>query len=81
MPHTPMMTSMLKTADPTMVPTPRSPFVINTPASQAREQWSHMRYKITLIAHFTVWYQFEIRGIGQIFNIHPRNALFGHLNL
>lgn len=32
MPHTPMMTSMLKTADPTMVPTPTSPSVINTPA-------------------------------------------------
>lgn len=26
-----MMTRMLKTADPTIVPTPRSPFVMNTP--------------------------------------------------
>jgi len=26
-----MMTRMLKTADPTIVPTPRSPLVMNTP--------------------------------------------------
>lgn len=30
-PHTPMMHRMLKTAEPTIVPTPTSPFVINTP--------------------------------------------------
>lgn len=31
-PHTPMMQRMLKTAEPTMVPTPTSPWVMNTPA-------------------------------------------------
>lgn len=30
-PHTPMMQRMLKTAEPTMVPTPTSPLVMNTP--------------------------------------------------
>lgn len=32
-PHTPIMQRMLKTAEPTMVPTPTSPWVINTPAN------------------------------------------------
>jgi len=31
MPQRPMITRMLKTADPTIVPTPTSPLVINTP--------------------------------------------------
>lgn len=31
MPHTPMITRILKTAEPTMVPTPTSPLVMNTP--------------------------------------------------
>lgn len=30
-PHTPMMHKMLKTAEPTMVPTPTSPLVMKTP--------------------------------------------------
>ena len=33
-PHTPMMQRMLKTADPTMVPTPTSPLVMNTPGER-----------------------------------------------
>lgn len=33
-PHTPTMQRMLKTAEPTMVPTPTSPWVINTPAGE-----------------------------------------------
>lgn len=36
MPQMPMMTRMLNTADPTMVPTPTSPFVINTPKAHKR---------------------------------------------
>lgn len=34
MPHTPIMTRTLKTAEPTMVPTPTSPLVMNTPVIQ-----------------------------------------------
>lgn len=34
-PHTPMMQRILKTADPTIVPTPTSPLVINTPAHKS----------------------------------------------
>jgi len=30
---------MLKTADPTIVPTPTSPFAINTPATETRQTW------------------------------------------
>lgn len=33
-PHTPMMQRILKTAEPTIVPTPTSPLVINTPAQR-----------------------------------------------
>jgi N-acyl-L-homoserine lactone synthetase len=33
-----MMTRMLKTAEPTMVPTPTSPLVMNTPEME-REVW------------------------------------------
>lgn len=36
-PHTPMMQRMLKTAEPTMVPTPTSPLVMNTPRERARQ--------------------------------------------
>lgn len=41
MPQKPMMTRMLKTADPTIVPTPTSPFVINTPkrAINHKKMW------------------------------------------
>lgn len=35
--HIPMMKSMLKTADPTMVPTPTSLFAINTPEIDKQE--------------------------------------------
>lgn len=35
-PHTPMMQRILKTAEPTIVPTPTSPLVINTPAQRRR---------------------------------------------
>lgn len=35
-PHTPMMHRMLNTAEPTMVPTPTSPCVMNTPAENKR---------------------------------------------
>lgn len=35
-PQTPTMQRMLKTAEPTMVPTPTSPWVINTPAEGAK---------------------------------------------
>lgn len=37
MPQMPMITRMLKTADPTIVPTPTSPFVINTAKSRRRK--------------------------------------------
>lgn len=37
------MQRMLKTAEPTMVPTPTSPFVMKTPAQQIHKHWSaHM---------------------------------------
>lgn len=35
-PHTPIIQRMLNTAEPTMVPTPTSPFVIKTPAKQVQ---------------------------------------------
>lgn len=38
MPQMPMMTRMLKTADPTIVPTPTSPFVINTPEKNTEQE-------------------------------------------
>lgn len=38
-PQTPMMQRMLKTAEPTMVPTPTSPWVMKTPAH--REAANH----------------------------------------
>lgn len=41
MPQMPMMTRMLKTADPTIVPTPTSPFVMNTPKNTEQERVSH----------------------------------------
>lgn len=40
-PHTPMMQRMLKTAEPTMVPTPTSPLVMNTPG--AAEKYTHVQ--------------------------------------
>lgn len=39
-PHTPMMHRTLKTAEPTIVPTPTSPLVINTP-SHMEESLQH----------------------------------------
>lgn len=41
MPQMPMMTRTLKTADPTIVPTPTSPFVINTPKNIEQERVSN----------------------------------------
>lgn len=41
MPQRPMMTRTLKTADPTIVPTPTSPFVINTPQNIEQERVSN----------------------------------------
>ena len=35
-PQTPMIHRMLNTAEPTMVPTPTSPLVMNTPETQAQ---------------------------------------------
>lgn len=35
-PHTPIIQRMLNTAEPTMVPTPTSPFVIKTPEKQVQ---------------------------------------------
>jgi len=48
-PHTPMMQRMLKTAEPTIVPTPTSPLVINTPAqrSQGGEMFKCERYSFS----------------------------------
>lgn len=40
MPHRPMITRMLKTAEPTMVPTPTSPLVMKTPAGSWKRMWS-----------------------------------------
>lgn len=37
-PHTPIIQRMLNTAEPTMVPTPTSPFVIKTPEKQVQEK-------------------------------------------
>ena len=37
-PQTPMMHRMLKTAEPTMVPTPTSPWVMKTPANGGKEE-------------------------------------------
>lgn len=33
-PHSPIITKMLKTAEPTMVPTPTSPLVMKTPEKE-----------------------------------------------
>lgn len=47
------MQRMLKTAEPTMVPTPTSPFVMKTPAQQIHKHWSaHMTSSL-----FTFWGQ------------------------
>lgn len=42
MPHTPMITRILKTAEPTMVPTPTSPLVMNTPETRFKYSYPNM---------------------------------------
>lgn len=47
-PQTPMMHRILNTAEPTMVPTPTSPLVMNTPETQTQHQpgccgWLHAK--------------------------------------
>lgn len=62
-PHTPTMQRMLKTAEPTMVPTPTSPWVINTPAEEKmllppplhfRPQISQNTYYLGITNHLRV---------------------------
>lgn len=52
MPHSPITTRMLNTADPTIVPTPTSPFVINTPEKKHQKLNQHIRSLI-----FGKWYK------------------------
>lgn len=50
MPQRPMMTRTLKTADPTIVPTPTSPLVINTPKkNRASREGKEIQGNISLI--------------------------------
>ena len=39
MAHSPITKRMLNTAEPTMVPTPTSPFAINTPLKKAKYKY------------------------------------------
>lgn len=49
-PHTPTMNRMLKTADPTMVPTPTSLSAIKTPVKQQQRKFRQLRQRI-----FRLW--------------------------
>lgn len=49
-PHTPTMNRMLKTADPTMVPTPTSLSAIKTPVKQQQGEFRQLRQRI-----FRLW--------------------------
>lgn len=66
MPQRPMMTRTLKTADPTIVPTPTSPFVINTPQNIEQER---VRFYLPLIHRSVQSYTYYLFHLNKNNNI------------
>lgn len=69
MPHRPIITRMLKTAEPTMVPTPTSPFVINTPENTEQKKRSQKKSAAKMLNRNIASWVYNHRGWPDIFDL------------